>query len=77
MFELNVFREQMYCIEESTCDIVGTFRRPGIVPPFPLLVSPLLTLRYEQSKKTKIACNLMLKVQRNNADSPGWWAQQC
>jgi len=26
MFE--VFRKQMYCIEESTCDIVGTFRRP-------------------------------------------------
>jgi len=36
-FEPKIFREQMYCIEES--DIVGTFRRPqwfsaqGIVPP--------------------------------------------
>jgi len=29
MFEPEVFRKQMYCIEESTCDIVGTFRRPG------------------------------------------------
>ena len=28
MFELEVLRKQMYCIEESTCDIVGTFRRP-------------------------------------------------
>jgi len=27
MFEPEVFRKQMYCIEESTCDIVGTFRR--------------------------------------------------
>ena len=35
MFEPVVFREQMYCIEESTCNIVETFgglvviRRPG------------------------------------------------
>ena len=29
MFEPDVFREQMYCIEESACDIVGTFRRLG------------------------------------------------
>ena len=28
MFETEVFRKQMYCIEESTCDIVRTFRRP-------------------------------------------------
>jgi len=28
MFEPEVFRKQMYCVEESTCDIVGTFRRP-------------------------------------------------
>jgi len=27
MFEPEVFRNQMYCIEESTCDIVVTFRR--------------------------------------------------
>jgi len=34
------FRRQMYCIEESTCDIDGTFQRPpqsfgarGIVSP--------------------------------------------
>jgi len=27
MFETEVFRKQMYCIEESTCDIVETFRR--------------------------------------------------
>ena len=28
MFEPEDFRKQMYCTEESTCDIVGTFRRP-------------------------------------------------
>jgi len=28
MFEPEVFRKQMYSIEESTCDIVGTFRLP-------------------------------------------------
>jgi len=27
-FEPKVFRKQMCCIEESTCDIVKTFRRP-------------------------------------------------
>jgi len=29
MFEPEVFWKQMYSIEESTCDIVGNFRRPG------------------------------------------------
>ena len=40
MFEREVFRKQMYCIEESTCDIVGIFQRSPqwfgarrIVPP--------------------------------------------
>jgi len=28
MFEAELFPERMYCIEESTCDIVGPFRRP-------------------------------------------------
>jgi len=38
MFELEVFRKQIYCIEESTCDIFGGFRRPGNCAP---LVTPL------------------------------------
>ena len=44
--EVNV----QYCIEESTCDIVGTFRRPpqgfdalGIVPSLLPFVTPLTT----------------------------------
>jgi len=42
MFGLSAFREQMYCIEESTCDIDGIFRRPPMIwrpghcDPFPL-----------------------------------------
>jgi len=28
MFEPEVFRKHMYGIEDSICDIVGTFRRP-------------------------------------------------
>ena len=28
MFESEVFRKQMYCIEESTCDSAGTFSVP-------------------------------------------------
>ena len=28
MFAPEVFRKQMYCVEESTCDIVGIFRHP-------------------------------------------------
>jgi len=47
MFEREVFRKQMYCIEKSTCDIVGTFRRPhsdsapGELCPLAPLVTPL------------------------------------
>ena len=54
MFEFDVFRKQMYCIEESTCDIVVTFRRPPqsfdaprndsalgeLCPPWPLSLRP-------------------------------------
>jgi len=28
IFEPEIFRKQMYCIEEDTCDIVGIFWRP-------------------------------------------------
>jgi len=28
IFEPEVFRKQMYCIEECTCDIIGIFWRP-------------------------------------------------
>jgi len=47
MFEPEVFRKQMYCFGESTCDIVVTFRRPrsdsapGELFPLSPLVTPL------------------------------------
>ena len=28
MFEPEVYRKEIYCIEGSNCEIVGTFRRP-------------------------------------------------
>ena len=45
MFEPEVFRKQIYCVKDSTCDIVGAFRRPIVIrrpgnfaPLTPLLV---------------------------------------
>jgi len=49
MFETEVIREKIYCIEESASDIVGTFRRlpqrfgaRENLLPFPF-VTPLVT----------------------------------
>jgi len=55
MFEPEVFRKQIYCIEESACDTVETFQRlaqwfgvpctdsaPGELCPFAPLVTPLV-----------------------------------
>jgi len=58
MFEPEVFRKQMHCTEESTCNIVETFRRPPqsfgasrsdsapweFCPSCPPLVTPLCTI---------------------------------
>jgi len=33
VFEPEIFRKQMHCIGESTCNIVGTFRPPGNCAP--------------------------------------------
>jgi len=45
MFELEVFQKQMNFIEESTCDIDGTFRRP-IVTRRPGTCAALAPSRY-------------------------------
>jgi len=53
MFEPKVFPEQMYCTEESTCDIVGTFRllpvipRPGHCSPLPPSLRPCSIVFWE------------------------------
>jgi len=73
MFEPEVFQKQMYCVEESTCDIVGTFRHSrsdstsGALCP---LVTPLdVSLRggsggevCTEQKKTDNFCELDLKT---------------
>ena len=43
VFEPDVFRKQMRCIEENTCDIVGTFRRSPAVIRRPGNCFPLAT----------------------------------
>jgi len=57
MFEPEVFRKQMYCIEECTYDNVGTFRRPPQSFGAPIMIGrrgicalldPLVTLLPEQ-----------------------------
>jgi len=61
MFETKVFRKQMYCIEESTCDIVETLRalpttiliqRPGNYDPF---ITPLSTKGPEARDTSQMA----------------------
>jgi len=44
-FEPKVFRKQMCCIEESLCDIFGTFRRPRYSAPGVLCPHALHSLR--------------------------------
>jgi len=59
IFEPEVFRKQMYCIEGSTCDIVGTFRRPSqsfgarCSDSAPGELSPFATLPYAPENCTK------------------------
>jgi len=51
MFEPEVFREQMYCVEETTCDMLGLFGRPNDSTPghcssLPPLGTPLKRISY-------------------------------
>jgi len=52
VFEPEVFRKQMYCIEESACDIVGAFGSPSdsgpeLCPLAPLVMPWLLRPLFE------------------------------
>jgi len=42
MFEPEVFRREMHCIEERTCDNVGTFRRPQSIGALRIESAPML-----------------------------------
>jgi len=33
IFKPKIFREKMHCVEESTCETIGSFGALGIVPP--------------------------------------------
>ena len=66
MFQPEVFQKQMYCIEESLCDIVEIFRRlpqlypcpqsaRGITPPCPSLITPLSTKAAQRTGMTLIS----------------------
>jgi len=45
IFEPEVFRKQMYCIEECTCDIVRIFWRPSNHSAHPQYFSVLRVIR--------------------------------
>jgi len=45
ILEPEVFRKEIYCIEQSTCEIFGTFRRPHNDPALGELY-PLTPRRY-------------------------------
>jgi len=63
MFEPEVFRKQMCCIEASACDIVGTFRRPGeCAPPrYPLPGRPREQVPNEKEVRTYATVIFSLK----------------
>jgi len=63
MFEAELFRKQIYCIEESSCDIVGTFRRPGNFTP---LVMPLMSRSSRKYRRChKWLTTLALKAKKD------------
>jgi len=63
IFEIGVFSKQLHCIEENTCEIVETFRRPHsdsapceLCPPMPPIVTPLFVcfFHYPRSHFTQL-----------------------
>jgi len=76
MFETEVFRKQLYCIEESTSDTVGTFRHPHSDPARGELC-PSFPTRYAPAYKHKIqlpSCPLLRRLSENLtwATKPHW-----
>jgi len=53
MFEPEVFQDQMYCVEASNCDIVGTVWSPEHCSPLPSLVMPQ-TVTFLHSSSCKL-----------------------
>jgi len=65
MFEPELFRKQIYCIEESACDIFGTFWRSGNCTP------PLPTPRYAlYQRKSGTGGSHQIKLTTARGDEP-------
>jgi len=69
MFQPDLFQKQIYCIEESTCDIFGTIQPPAVFPHLgncaPL--SPLIVTQHfvlEVFKTLCISLRISLKILR-------------
>jgi len=64
MFEPEVFRKQIYCIEESTCDIVGTFQHPRNCAPHRYApdAGQLFSVKSYTAKQLTFECFLLLIV---------------
>jgi len=67
MFELEVFRKQMYCIQESNCDIVGTFRRPSRSDSAPGELCPpsLCPWMWSTQERTRLTLSMQWNIQGN------------
>ena len=75
MFEAEVFWKQMYCIEESTCDIVGTFRprdsSPRVLCPPSPLVTPLgATHHHQQCCSSQQGFVVLLQIALQSKSQP-------
>jgi len=69
MFEPELFRKQIHCIEETTCNISGTFRRP-ILTRRPGNCAPLSPPRYAPDRMSPSdavdlgrPCNNLFEIQ--------------
>ena len=63
----------MYCIEESACDIVETFRRPPVIrrPGHCAVLAPLLRPWLHQNKNRTAGCILLVsQVVTTNLSPP-------
>ena len=82
MFEPKVFRKQMYSIEESTCDIFGTFRCPSqssgaprsdSVPENVPLVTPLYVSKQPNQCTHYSAVSADAETSAKYQLSTAWW----
>jgi len=79
MFEPKAFPEQIYCIEESTCDIVGPFRRPPQSFPAPAVIRRPVVIRQQgNSAPLPLVTPLCLRpgVRSRTTSNFGWLEEE-